>query len=49
MSEAIHQVVRENYGRIAESGGQGCGCTVDGCCSTPQLYDVELLETLPKR
>ena len=48
MSETIHQVVRENYGRIAEASGQGCGCHEDGGCATPQLYDVELLETLPE-
>ena len=46
MSEAIHQVVRENYGRIAAAGGQGC--LEDGCCATPQLYDVQLLEALPE-
>ena len=45
MSEDIHQVVRENYGRIAVAGGQ-C-CAEGGSCITPQLYDVELLETLP--
>ncbi len=45
MSEEIHLVVRENYGRIAVAGGQ-C-CAEGGSCITPQLYDVELLETLP--
>ena len=45
MSEEIHQVVRENYGRIAEAGSY-C-CTDDSACAKPELYDVELLASLP--
>lgn len=45
MSEQIHLVVRENYGRIAEAGGY---CCPDGSsCTTPQLYDEGQLASLP--
>lgn len=38
MSEAIHEVVRERYGSLAQAG--------ESCCS-PDFYGAELLEGLP--
>ncbi len=40
----IHEVVRERYGSIAQSGGSCCG---DDCGCNTQLYDNQLLEGLP--
>ena len=47
MSEQIHEVVRERYGKIAES--QSPSCCGDDCCGTKEvnLYDQALLEDLP--
>ncbi len=33
-SDEIRQAVRQQYGRVAESGGAGCGCGPT-CCGTP--------------
>lgn len=33
-NDEIRQAVRERYGRVAESGGAGCGCGPT-CCGTP--------------
>src|SRR3990172_2477147 len=30
--DAIRKLVRENYGKVAEAGGAGCGCA-PACCS----------------
>jgi len=43
MSEEIHEVVRERYGRIAAESAACCG---DGGCGVT-LYDESLLEALP--
>ncbi|NTU42693.1 MAG: arsenite methyltransferase [Nitrospirales bacterium] len=32
--DKIRSVVRENYGKIAASGGSGCGCSPSTCCGT---------------
>ena len=47
MSDQIHEVVRERYGKIAES--QSPACCGDDCCGTNEakLYDDALLEGLP--
>jgi len=32
-SDTIRKAVREQYGKVAESGQSGCGCSVTSCCS----------------
>lgn len=47
MSEhTIHEVVRERYGRIAQTEGASC-CSSDCGCSEVKLYDTALIEGLP--
>lgn len=33
--DEIRSAVRENYGKVAVSGGAGCGCSPSSCCGTP--------------
>lgn len=35
MNDNIRKAVREQYGKVAESGQSGCGCAVSSCCSEP--------------
>ncbi len=37
----IRRVVRENYGKVAEAGGSGCGCAPSPCCDTGSDATVE--------
>jgi SAM-dependent methyltransferase len=37
-NDAIRSAVREKYGKVAESGRAGCGCSSSSCCGTP--YEV---------
>lgn len=30
----IRQAVRDNYGKVAQSGSAGCGCSSSGCCGS---------------
>jgi len=32
-SDDIRKAVREQYGKVAESGQSGCGCSITSCCS----------------
>ncbi|MEW6601805.1 MAG: methyltransferase domain-containing protein, partial [Nitrospirota bacterium] len=32
--DEIRSAVRENYGKVAVSGGAGCGCSSSSCCGT---------------
>jgi len=31
-SDNIRKAVREQYGKVAESGNSGCGCSATSCC-----------------
>ncbi len=33
--DEIRSAVRQNYGKIAVTGGPGCGCSASSCCGTP--------------
>ena len=33
--DEIRSAVRDNYGKVAASGGAGCGCSTSSCCGTP--------------
>lgn len=45
-SDNIRKAVREQYGKVAESGAAGCGCSVSSCCDVPptdaKLTSMEL-------
>lgn len=34
-NDEIRSAVRENYGKVAASGGGGCGCSSSSCCGAP--------------
>lgn len=34
-NDEIRGAVREKYGKVAESGRAGCGCSATSCCGTP--------------
>ncbi len=34
-NDEIRSAVRKNYGKVAASGGAGCGCSSPSCCGTP--------------
>jgi SAM-dependent methyltransferase len=36
-NDKIRNAVREQYGRVAESGNAGCGCSATSCCDEPGL------------
>lgn len=36
-NEEIRTAVRERYGKIAETGKTGCGCSTSSCCGTPGM------------
>lgn len=40
-NEEIRGAVRENYGKVAVSGGAGCGCSSSSCCGTPNGAKAE--------
>lgn len=40
-NEEIRAAVRENYGKVAVSGGAGCGCSSSSCCGTPNDAKAE--------
>ena len=31
-NDNIRKAVREQYGKVAESGNSGCGCSATSCC-----------------
>lgn len=35
-NDGIRGAVREKYGKVAESGRAGCGCSSSSCCGTPR-------------
>ncbi len=32
-NDAIRNAVRDQYGKVAEAGSSGCGCSTDSCCN----------------
>lgn len=43
-SDNIRKAVREQYGKVAESGQSGCGCSITSCCSNtvPDAKDISM-------
>lgn len=41
-SDYIRKAVREQYGKVAESGQSGCGCSTTSCCSNSVTDSKEL-------
>lgn len=40
-NDEIRSAVRENYGKVAVSGGAGCGCSSSSCCGAPNDAKAE--------
>jgi arsenite methyltransferase len=40
-NDEIRSAVRESYGKVAESGNAGCGCSSSSCCGSPSDVTAE--------
>lgn len=40
-NDEIRRQVRDNYGKVAESGGAGCGCSPSSSCGTDSITTAE--------
>ncbi len=37
INNEIRRQVRESYGKVAEAGGTGCGCSPSSCCGADNV------------